>query len=54
MRDFPAKNPPTCSHKYPYAMETVAGGEFDVESLCQEYVNGQSTSEAPKLLARGT
>jgi len=35
-------------------METVAGGKFDVESLCQEYVNGQSTSEAPKLLARGT
>ena len=50
MRAFRAKTHP----RVHITMEPAEGGELDVESLCQEYVGGQSTLEAPKLLARGT
>ena len=32
----------------------AADEELSVDSLCQEYVSGQSVSEAPKMLARGS
>ena len=41
----------------PRGVLTMAGRsgvpDLDVDSLCQEYVNGQSTLQAPKRLAEG-
>ena len=50
MREFHAQSHP----RVVLAVEMAADEELNVDSLCQEYVSGQSVPEAPKMLARGS
>ena len=36
------------------AVGMAADEELNVDTLCQEYVSGQSVSEAPKMMAKGS
>lgn len=50
MREFHAQSHP----RVVLAVGMAADEQLNVDSLCQEYVSGQSVSEAPKMMAKGS